>query len=313
MERTISDEEKLRKAIEISQRRNGNYYKNDITRVDVREKKDYRLFKKMVLQMIICLLIYIVFYLINTTNYVFSTDVIKTTKEILNYDINLPEIYNKLVMLINSNADENQIIEPNNTNLENNVTRVNEQIIQNNIIENNNLETELNEENKKEETKAEDKKEENEKNIEQEKEISKTKMEMDAETAKKICKFQKPLSGTITSEFGAREATIEGMTTDHKGIDIAANKGTSIKAAIAGTVSVAEENSEYGKFIKIINGDVMTVYAHCDKLKVKVGDKIKAGKVIATVGSTGNSTGPHLHFEIRLENRYINPRLLIEF
>lgn len=89
--------------------------------------------------------------------------------------------------------------------------------------------------------------------------------------------------------------------------------GTNIKAAIAGTVSVAEENREYGKFIKIINGDVMTVYAHCKKLKVKVGDKIKIGQTIATVGSTGNSTGPHLHFEIRLENRYINPRLLIKF
>ena len=136
---------------------------------------------------------------------------------------------------------------------------------------------------------------------------------MDSEAAAKVCKFQKPLSGTITSEFGEREATIEGMTTNHKGIDIAANSGTDIKAAISGTVSVAEENSEYGKFIKIVNGDVMTVYAHCKTLKVKVGDKIKVGQTIATVGSTGNSTGPHLHFEIRYENRFINPRLLIKF
>lgn len=138
-------------------------------------------------------------------------------------------------------------------------------------------------------------------------------MEKDAEKAKKICKFQKPLSGKITSEFGEREVTSKVMSADHKGIDIAANSGTSIKAAIEGTVSVASQNSEYGKFIKIVNGDVMTVYAHCQKLEVKEGDKIKIGQTIATVGSTGNSTGPHLHFEIRLSNRYINPRFIIDF
>ena len=146
-----------------------------------------------------------------------------------------------------------------------------------------------------------------------EKENEKSAMEIDADKAKKVCKFQIPLNGTITSEFGQREATINGMTTDHKGIDIAANLGTSIKAAMSGTVKVAEENSEYGKFIKIENGDVMTVYAHCKSLKVKKGDKVKIGQTIATVGSTGNSTGPHLHFEIRLSGRYINPRYIIDF
>lgn len=141
----------------------------------------------------------------------------------------------------------------------------------------------------------------------------KTAMEKDAEKAKEICQFQKPLSGKITSEFGEREVTSKVMSADHKGIDIAASSGTSIKAAIEGTVSVASQNSEYGKFIKIVNGDVMTVYAHCQKLKVKEGEKVKVGQTIATVGSTGNSTGPHLHFEIRLDNRYINPKLIINF
>ena len=138
-------------------------------------------------------------------------------------------------------------------------------------------------------------------------------MELDAEEVKKICEFQKPLSGKITSEFGDREVTSKVMSADHKGIDIAANSGTNISSAIDGVVSVAEENSEYGKFIKITNGEVMTVYAHCKSLKVKVGDKVKSGQTIATVGSTGNSTGPHLHFEIRLSNRYINPRYVIDF
>ena len=138
-------------------------------------------------------------------------------------------------------------------------------------------------------------------------------MEIDAEKVLKSYKFKKPLSGKITSDFGEREATIKGMTTEHKGIDIAAKSGTNIKSAMEGIVSIAGENSEYGKFIKIVNGDVMTVYAHCKTLKVKSGEKIKLGQTIATVGSTGVSTGPHLHFEIRLENRYINPRLVIEF
>ena len=320
MERILSDEEKIRRAIEISQRRNNGNYKTmtSTTRVNVNEKKDYKLFKKMTFQIIICLLIYIIFHLIVTTNYVFSADVIKSTNEILNYDINFAQIYNNLMLFINSQTTQNQAIEQNN--IENNTVNVNQSIIQNNEItntistENNNViptENTIKEENKNEETK---KLENDEKEKEEEtKETAKTQEELDAEAVSKICKFQKPLSGTITSEFGAREATIDGMTTDHKGIDIAANSGTSIKAAMDGTVSVAEENSEYGKFIKIINGDVMTVYAHCKTLKVKVGDKIKKGQTIATVGSTGNSTGPHLHFEIRFESRFINPRLLINF
>ncbi len=338
MERIISDEEKLRKAIEISQRRNNNnyYYKEGTTKINTNDKKDYKLFKKMILQIIICLLIYIIFYLISSTNYVFSADVIKNTKEILNYDIDFTKIYSNVMSFINSNNNFTQT-EENNVNLnENNTIKNNNEIVQNNtenvsaennnsvenenVVEENNNSTKIN--NAEEQNEDKDKKEnkdETEKNDEEntdtqkEETASKTQMEKDAEAAKKVCKFSLPLSGTITSEFGAREATIKGMTTDHKGIDIAANSGTNIKSAMAGTVKVAEENSEYGKFIKIVNGDVMTVYAHCQKLKVKVGDKIKAGQTIATVGSTGNSTGPHLHFEIRFENRYINPKLLIEF
>ena len=138
-------------------------------------------------------------------------------------------------------------------------------------------------------------------------------MEKDAEDVKKICDFQKPLSGKITSEFGEREVISSVMTADHKGIDIAATSGTDIQAAISGQVVEADSNSEYGKFIKIKNEDVLTVYAHCSKLKVKKGDSIEKGDVIAEVGSTGKSTGPHLHFEIRLSDRYINPRLVIQF
>ena len=315
MEKVFSDEEKLRRAIEISQRRNGYSNSNvSAARVNVvNNKKDYKLFKKMILQIIICLLIYIIFHLINTTNYAFSEDVIKSTNNILNYDINLEKLYkdckNFIITNFNNNRNNESIIE--NQVLNNNVSENISNNIENSAITNeieNNMVTDSKEEKKV------DSKESNNKNKSEE--VSGTKksdMELDAEKVLKLCKFKKPLSGTITSEFGEREATMKGMTTDHKGIDIAANSGTNIKSAIEGKVSVAGENSEYGKFIKIVNGDVMTVYAHCKTLKVKTGEKIKLGQTIATVGSTGNSTGPHLHFEIRLENRYINPRLVIEF
>ena len=68
-----------------------------------------------------------------------------------------------------------------------------------------------------------------------------------------------------------------------------------------------------GNHIKILNNDVMTLYAHCKTIYVKEGDIIKQGQAIAEVGATGNVTGPHLHFEIRKDNRYVDPDLLIEF
>lgn len=298
MERAISDEEKIRRAIEISQRRNQNYYSRETARVNVNNKKNYKLFKKMILQIIICLLIYFIFYLITTTNYAFSEQVIESTNSILNYDINIRKIYKDCENFFITTLNNNKNSQESNTTIDNSVTNssinaisnvIEASMIDNKLVANNAIEV-------KEEEKEE-----------------KTEMEQDAEKAKELCKFQKPLSGVITSEFGEREVTFTGMTSDHKGIDIAAKSGTSIKAAMTGTATVAEENSEYGKFIKIENGDVMTVYAHCKSLKVKKGDKVKIGQTIATVGSTGHSTGPHLHFEIRLSGRYINPRYIIDF
>lgn len=307
MERVMSDEERIRRAIEISQRRNNSYYRENTTRVNVNEKRNFSLFKKMVLQTLICLVIYAIFYLITNTNYVFSKQVIDEANNILNYDINFEKIYNSCQSFINTqinfNNSENNI--ENNNEMSNEINTISEENLQNIqvAVTNDNIENEALQEI---ESKDEEKKDENSTK-------EKTQMELDAEEVKKICEFQKPLSGKITSEFGDREVTSKVMSADHKGIDIAANSGTNIISSIDGVVSVAEKNSEYGKFIKIINGEVMTVYAHCKSLKVKVGDKVKSGQTIATVGSTGNSTGPHLHFEIRLSNRYINPRYVIDF
>lgn len=301
MERVMSDEERIKRALEISQRRNNSYYRENTTRVNVNDKKNFGLFKKMILQTLICLIIYAIFYLITNTNYVFSKQVIDGTNNILNYDINLEKIYSDCQNFINSKINSNN--NENSNDISNEVNIISEELAKNLEVAsmNNSLENEvLKEDETKEETNEDSTKE-------------KTQMELDAEEVKKLCKFKKPLSGKITSEFGEREVTSKVMSADHKGIDIAANSGTNIVSSIDGIVSVAEENSEYGKFIKITNGEVMTVYAHCKNLKVKVGDRIKSGQTIATVGTTGNSTGPHLHFEIRLSNRYINPRYVIDF
>ena len=134
MERILSDEEKIRRAIEISQRRNNNNYRTTTSTayVNVTEKKDYKLFKKMIIQIIICLLIYIIFHLIVTTNYVFSADIIKSTNEILNYDINFLQIYNNLMLYINSQNTKNEPIEQNKT--ENNTVDNSQSIIQGNEV-----------------------------------------------------------------------------------------------------------------------------------------------------------------------------------
>lgn len=115
----------------------------------------------------------------------------------------------------------------------------------------------------------------------------------------------KPVSGTVTSRYGQRW----GKT--HKGIDIGAAKGTPIKAAAAGTVTLASYgyNGGYGNYVIVTHSNgVQTVYGHCTTLKVSVGQKVAQGDTIATVGSTGRSTGNHLHFEIRVNGVAQNPQ-----
>lgn len=117
----------------------------------------------------------------------------------------------------------------------------------------------------------------------------------------------KPVSGLITSRFGPRS----GRT--HKGLDIATSTGTTIAAAAGGTVTFSGWDSYgLGYCVKISHGsNVETVYGHCSKLYVKVGQKVSQGEAIAAVGSTGNSSGPHLHLEIRVNGVAQNPQLYL--
>lgn len=138
-------------------------------------------------------------------------------------------------------------------------------------------------------------------------EINKQK-EIDSKTINGVYIASVPVSnGHITSRFGSRES-IRNHT--HKGIDIAASYGTDIKAVADGTIEYASYNSGgYGNLVIIDHGNgIKTYYGHCSKLCVSVGQKVNAGDLIAKVGSTGNSTGNHCHFEIRVNGSQIDPQ-----
>jgi murein DD-endopeptidase MepM/ murein hydrolase activator NlpD len=119
--------------------------------------------------------------------------------------------------------------------------------------------------------------------------------------------FYAPVKGEITSPFGERIHPITKKQSFHSGIDIAAPIGTPVKAAKDGRVKFADEAGLYGLTVILDHGNgLTTVYGHCFQLNVRQGDEVKKGDVIALVGSTGLSTGPHLHFEIRLNGKPIN-------
>lgn len=125
--------------------------------------------------------------------------------------------------------------------------------------------------------------------------------------------FIKPIEGTITSFFGKRESSNENISGFHTGVDISAIEGTKIKSAISGIVIEVSNIGNYGNHLKIQKDDIITLYAHCKRILVKEGDEIHQGQDIAEVGNSGKSTGPHLHFEIRYLDEYIDPREFIIF
>lgn len=117
-----------------------------------------------------------------------------------------------------------------------------------------------------------------------------------------------PVYKRISSEYGYRSDPFTGKKTMHTGIDISAAKGSSILAVEDGTVIMATTNGGYGLCIKVDHGGgLVTLYAHCDEMLVKKGDKVKKGDLIARVGTTGRSTGNHLHFEVRVNNQHTDP------
>ncbi|MFR2570479.1 MAG: M23 family metallopeptidase [Clostridia bacterium] len=118
--------------------------------------------------------------------------------------------------------------------------------------------------------------------------------------------FIQPVSGIITSRFGASSNI---RVSSHTGLDIATSTGTPVSAAASGTVTFSGWKGSYGNMIVITHENgVQTYYGHCSKLYVSTGQTVSQGQVIAAVGSTGNSTGPHLHLEVRVNGVAYNPQ-----
>lgn len=118
-----------------------------------------------------------------------------------------------------------------------------------------------------------------------------------------------PVQARVSSEFGPRTHPVSGERHQHSGIDFAAPAGSPVRAAAAGTVSFAGERGAYGNLVIILHPDgAETYYAHQRDLSVRAGQAVSAGQMVGTVGSTGRSTGPHLHFELRRDGRPVDPR-----
>ena len=294
MERVLSQDERIRRAEEIYARRKMNETRKSAT-VQVEAQKPNNLTKKLVKQFIICLLIYICFYMAKNVPNLVPQEVMNKITDTLEYDINVQDLYEKIKGIYKKeNQDEK-------------VENKEEEQLPQETLSATDSDGESNEVAQNEEKQAESQQQEEENTA------GLTQMEIDARYIKKNYSLIKPLEGEITSRFGPRNPEVLTVPKYHTGIDIARVVGTVVISAMEGTVELVSGEGSYGNHVKITNGDVSTLYAHCSKIYVKEGDYITQGQEIAEVGATGNVTGPHLHFEIRRNNEYVDPDLILEF
>ena len=308
MVKSISMDDRIRRAEEIYERRNiEKRYKannDDINIENIKEKKknkskkEIKFLRKIMVQLLVCMGIYFLISNIYNTEYVFSNDVVNKTKEILSYNTNFYEIYQNSRNYIMSFFN-NESYESDKKNEEINTEKLEEN---SKDVKNKENEEAIGGENEKE-TNEETKKEVV---------VELSQYDQDIQTIKNTTSFIKPLNGIITSRFGYRETTNPIIPKNHTGTDIAGSIGNKIIASTDGEVVLASSQGGYGNHLKIQIGEVSIIYAHCNELLVKQGDLVKQGQEIATVGSTGNSTGPHLHFEVRVYERAVNPQDILE-
>lgn len=225
MERIMTVEEKIRRAEEIYQRRKQGETR-PVAKVTVNEQKDIKLLKKMIIQILICVTIYLCVYIIQNNQYVFSEDFISKANEILSYDTNFIEIYEMIkCQVINwiSQGEKQEIQEQ--------------------------------EENKVEEEQKTEEEQFNEANqeaiggaevIQEEAKVENlTQEEIDLQTIKNTASFIKPVEGVISSKYGQRETATGRVPKNHTGTDIAADLGTKIISATDGEVVLASEEGDY--------------------------------------------------------------------
>ena len=286
MERAMTVEERIRRAEEIYERRKQNEGLAVIKESKTKEKKDIKLLKKMLIQLIVCICIYLIIYTVHNNQYIFSEDFIHKVKEIISYDIDFGKIYEDIKNYVIHSLNREEEKQKNEVNIEENAET-------NNGIGGASKEV-----------------------VEQAEEVeenqSLSQEEQDIVDVKNTTSFIKPVEGSISSIYGYRDTATGTVPKNHTGTDIAATMGTKIKSATDGQVVLASEEGDYGKHIKVQIGEVSIIYAHCNSLYVKEGDMITQGQEIAEVGSTGNSTGPHLHFEVRIAERTVDPQKILD-
>lgn len=312
MERIISEQDRIRRAEEIAGRRRGTISARDIN-VE-RSKKKMPMLTKVFIQTVASMCIFGLAYFMSQNNYPFMDSV----RIVLSADVNIGQIYNGLSNSFKSVTDwYNGLVADEGQNEQDITNNIDNQNVQGeasgetanetgNVISEEGTTNEIgnatSEEGVTAETGGIGGSDEN---------ITLSQDEQDIAYIKENVSIIVPVYGTITSGYGPRTPT-DIISANHAGLDIGANEGTEIVAAMEGTVELVSSYGDYGNHVKITNGEVSTMYAHCKDIYVNQGDYISQGQVIATVGNTGRTTGPHLHFEIARSGRTVDPQAIIQ-
>ena len=274
MEKILDDNEKIRRAEEIYCRRN-NLSSPFGNKVKEKNKGDFK--SKILLQILVMLNLTVIVFAVKNKDFIFTSEFLGEINK-YNYSFSV-----KIKEFLKSNIVEEKhesTTITNGINTENIVNTVQENV----VVPQEQVSSSLDE------------------------------MELDVQNIKAAYSIINPLkSAIVSSTFGARESEYQNINGYHTGIDLACESGTWITCAMEGIVEVAKNEGDYGKHLKIRCNNITTLYAHCSKLYVDEGQIVAQGQKIAKVGSTGNSTGPHLHFEIRVDDRYVDPSKIVQF
>ncbi len=295
MERIISEEDRIRRAEEVASRRRNRIPAESI---NVPTNNKPSLMRKLFCQVLSSICIFGILYFLSQNN----SQAMELIKPVLSEDTDFNQIYTRLDGFIKNIGNEMRNVETiDNNEVENNsVTDV-----QNNLANDIQLESNVTTVSSVQDVQnSEEAMGGGDESIDSE-------TDLDVIYIKKNGSFIKPISGRITSGYGPRTPT-NIVSANHAGVDIGANTGADIVASMEGKVEVVSSQGDYGNHLKITNGEISTLYAHCSKIVVNEGDSIKQGQKIAEVGSTGRATGPHLHFEIRRNNKTVDPLKIVE-
>lgn len=295
MERIISEEDRIRRAEEVASRRRNRIPAESI---NVPTNNKPSLMRKLFCQVLSSICIFGILYFLSQNN----SQAMELIKPVLSEDTDFNQIYTRLDGFIKNIGNEMRNMEAieGNEVKNNSVTDV-----QNNLANNIQLESNVTTVSSVQDVQS------SEEAMGGGDESIDSETDQDVIYIKKNGSFIKPISGRITSGYGPRTPT-DIVSANHAGVDIGANTGADIVASMEGKVEVVSSQGDYGNHLKITNGEISTLYAHCSKIVVNEGDSIKQGQKIAEVGSTGRATGPHLHFEIRRNNKTVDPLKIVE-